>query len=128
MVLTKLKLNLKLYSISGFTLVELMIVVTVIGVLTSIAIPVYQTYSNKARANACLSEVKSYGNEVFMVLNDEDSASTPKSPILSSCQSITDAKDWTLDTWQKIEAVAKVPSNARIECDIPNGTPCRILP
>ena len=113
---------------SGFTLIEMMIVVVIIGLLAAIAIPSYQVYANKAHANACLSEAKSYGKEVFVLLNDEDSASTPSSPILSSCQSITDATGWTLHTWQKIEAIAKAPSHGSIECDIPNGTPCIILP
>lgn len=112
----------------GFNLLELMIVIATVGILAAIATPTYQVYSSRAKNNACLSESKSYGNEVFVLLNDEDSASTPSSPILSSCQSITDATGWTLNTWQKIEAIAKAPSNARIECDIPNGTPCIILP
>lgn len=118
----------RLSSQVGFTLIELMIVIVIIALLAAIAIPSYQVYTSKTRANACLSEVKSYGNEVFVLLNDEDSASTPRSPILNSCQSITDATGWTLDTWQKIEAITKAPSNAHIECDIPNGTPCIILP
>ena len=113
---------------SGFTLIEMMIVVVIIGLLAAIAIPSYQVYANKAHANACLSEAKSYGNEVFVSLNDDDANSLPKSPILSSCRTITDATGWTLDTWQKIEAIAKAPSYARIECDIPNGTPCVVLP
>lgn len=113
----------------GFTVVEMMIVVVIIGLLAAIATPLYTQYTSKAHQNACLSEVKGYSNSVFYTLNTENNSSAaPIAPIISACQSITDATGWTLETQQKIIAVAKSPSNTRIECDIPNGSPCRVLP
>lgn len=113
---------------SGFTLVEIMVVVAVIGVLAAIAIPAYQRYVSRSYDNACLSEARNYSVQVYLIINDPDRLVLPIAPVVNACQSITDATGWTLQTQQKIIAVAKSPSNARIECDIPNGSPCRILP
>lgn len=112
----------------GYTLIELMIVVAIIGILATIAIPAYRSNVAKSQSSACLSEVKRYSIQVYLSVNDPDVGVLPVAPVVGACQSITDATGWTLETQQKIIAIAKSPSNARIECDIPNGSPCRILP
>jgi len=55
----------------GFTLIELMIVITIIGILTAIAIPQFNKYRTRALNNSALSDLKHAINaqEAYMAEN-----------------------------------------------------------
>ena len=56
----------------GFTLAELIVVITIVGILSTVGLNVYKHFINKARNTRAVAEIRMYEKEIMNFLNDTE--------------------------------------------------------